>query len=127
MKEKRIFKKAVSAILAVAMVVSMTGFDAKAATVTTNVINSSSAYSYYVREAGSTSLLGIMRLSMSSSYVQNVFTASKVCKSVTVYVSNTNSGYVSNRVSSLGVNKSVIATKNVMNPSEFYGYCSVSY
>lgn len=127
MKEKRVFKKVVSAVLAAAMVISMTGFDAKAATVTTNVISSSSRYAYYVREAGSTNLLGIMNLSMSSSYVQNVFTASKVCKSATVYVSNKNSGYVTNRAASLGAGDSVVATKNVINPSRFYGYCSVSY
>lgn len=120
-------KKVVAAILMIIMALNMTVFNVDAASVTTNVYSSSGPYTYYVREAGSATLLGTMYMHKTTSAVYNQFTASKACGKTTVYVSETNGGFSSKYANSLSVGSSVIVQKNVLNPTKEYGYCTVNY
>ena len=126
---KKIFnvKKLLVAALSLCMVLGVNVTNAKAASVTTDKINTVGAYYYYVREAGSAKLLGTMYLSKDSATVYNTFTASKDCEEVTAFVSGTSVGYVSNTVKDLPEKGSVIAKKRIANPTQIYGYCTVTY
>ena len=120
-------KKIVAGCMALFMVLGFSGINVNAAAVTTNTIETGSAHYYYVRQSGSTALLGIMKLYVESDGVYNEFTAEKKCDSVTVYVSNTKGSYRSQSVSNLRKGYSVVVKKSVSNPSNAYGYCTVVY
>ena len=120
-------KKVIALMLTMFMVFGMVNINTKAETVNTGVRSSTGPYTLYVREAGSSTLLGTMSFSKTTSDVANTFTAAKNCGATSVYVSQTSVGYSSNHVTSLPKNASVIAKKNASNPTTVYGYCSVSY
>lgn len=130
MRLKLIFNKKVAAVvLSVMMAFGINVMPTKAAMVSSNVYSTSggAGNTIYIRKHENGQVLGIMYLHMSNSAVYNEFTASSVCDSAAVSVSNSNSGYVSNTGSKLGIGDYVIARKNVSNPSYSYGYCTVSY
>lgn len=120
-------RKVIALMLTMFMMFGVANIESKAATVVTSVHSSTGPYTLYVRESGSSTLLGTMSLSKSTSSVTNIFTAAKNCGATTAYVSQISSGYSSKSVTSLSKNASVIASKNTSNPTKVYGYCSVSY
>ena len=120
-------KKLVAGVLSAVLMFGMTVLPVNAESVTTNTYNTSSTYVLYVREIGSTDLLGTMTLSKDTSYVYNTFTASQPCKETTTFVSNMSSSYSPKTVTSLAINASVIAKKYVRNATNVYGYCTVEY
>ena len=99
-----------------------------ATTVTTSVYSiTSGTYYYYVRKSGSSTELGVMKLSSSSTAVKNTFTASVKCENVTVYVRDNTSVDYASKSDSLAANKSITASKTITNYVKTYGYCSVTY
>ncbi len=127
---KMVNKKLLAGILILMMSVSMISIRSNAATVITDVHSCMTAgYTFYVRESGSATLLGTMYLTKDSEKVTNTFTASKYCKSVTVYVSDTSYGFTLNQknLHRLNAGDFVKITKTVENPDKVYGKCSVTY
>lgn len=126
---KMVSKKLLVGILIVMMSVGMVSIQADAATVITDVHSCIAAgYTFYVRESGSTTELGTMYLTKDSEKVSNTFTASKYCKSVTVYVSDTS--YLTLNQKTLHMlysGDSVSINKTVEKPTIVYGKCSVTY
>ena len=128
-KKSRKLKRGIATIMVAMSMVFAIPTVSNATTVTTSKYSSSGTYYYYVRQSGSSTELGVMKLSHDSTTVYNTFTASKSLGAVKVYVTyNSDSGYKSNSVSSLSTNASVIASKSISGTySKTYGYCSVTY
>lgn len=99
-----------------------------AASVETNVYGGGSAYSYYVRKAGGTELLGIMCVSKSSSKITNVFTANTACSKVQVWVrENSKASYATASRPNMVKGDTVTALKNGRSYKEAYGKAKVTY
>ena len=126
---KMVNKKLLVGILTLMMSVGMVSIRSNAATVITDVHSCISAgYTFHIRESGSTTELGTMYLTKDSGNVYNKFTASKYCKSVTVYVSDTS--YVAQNQKTwrnLYSGDYVSHNKTVEKPTIVYGKCSVTY
>ena len=123
-------KKLLVGILTLMMSVGMVSIRSNAATVITDVHSCISAgYTFHVRESGSTTELGTMYLTKDSGNVYNKFTASKYCKSATVYVSDTSYGFTQNQrtLHELSFGDVVRINKTVEKPTIVYGKCSVTY
>lgn len=127
---KMVNKKLLAGILTLMVAVGMVSIRSNAATVITDVHSCICAgYTFYVRESGSTTDLGTMYLTKDSEKVSNTFTASKYCKSATVYVSDTGYGLTLNQKTLHGLNagNSVKINKTVKEPTIVYGKCAVTY
>lgn len=118
--------KIMIAVMVVVMAFGMSAVPVDAAAVTTDVVSTFSGYTLYVRESGSTTLLGTMYVQKKSASISNTFTAAKRCGATSVYVSSTNSNFKSKSVTDLAADASVIVDKSV-KASYAYGYCTVSY
>lgn len=121
-------KKILGMMMALALVICSNGMTASATTITTDVYSGVSAYTYYVRKSeDSSSVLGKLRLTNSSTEAVATFTASQKVSAIS-YASYTNSGFVSSgSYKSLSSGTSVIATKRGSGITRCYGYCSVKY
>ncbi len=127
MKKNTFKKKIMVAMMAMLMAVSMVCVKADAETVGTGMRESITAYTLYVRENENTNLLGTMRMTIHSSYVQNKFTAARDCGLVTVTVSERASDFVMDSIQSLKDGYSIELTKYAKKPSKVYGACTVNY
>lgn len=127
---KMVNKKLLVGILTLMMSVGMVSIRSNAATVITDVHSCSTAgYTFHIRESGSTTELGTMYLTKDSENVYNTFTASKYCKSVTVYVSDASYGFTQNQKTGRNLYSGdyVSHYKTVKEPTIVYGKCSVTY
>ena len=127
MKKNTFKKRIIATMMAMFMAVSMVCIKADAETVGTGMRESITAYTLYVRENGNDNLLGKMRMTIHSSYVQNMFTADRDCGLVTVTVSEKASDFVTDSTPSLKDGYSIELTKYAKNPSKVYGACTVNY
>lgn len=127
MRKNTFKKKIMAAMMAMFMAVSMVCINADAETVGTGMRESMTAYTLYVRENNNYNLLGIMRMSIHSSDVQNKFTAARNCGLVTVTVSEKASDFVMDSIQSLKDGYAIELTKYANNPSKVYGACTINY
>lgn len=127
MRKNTFKKKIMAAMMAMLMAVGMVCVKADAETAGTGVRESSTAYTLYVRENYNYNLLGTMRMTIHSSYVQNEFTAAKACGYTNVSVSNNGIDFITGSKGSLSQGDYCGAVKYVNNPSKVYGACTVDY
>lgn len=120
--------KLMIAAMVVVMVFGTAMVPVHAASVETNVYGGGSAYNYYVRKAGGTELLGIMRVSKSASKITNVFTAEMGCSKAQVWVrENSKASYATKSRSNMVKGDTVTALKNGRSYKEAYGKAKVTY
>ncbi|MDE5873171.1 MAG: hypothetical protein K2H07_04590 [Lachnospiraceae bacterium] len=127
MKKNTFKKRIIATMMAMFMAVSMVCIKADAKTAGTGIRESITAYTLYVRENENTNLLGTMRMTIHSSYVQNTFTAAKACGYTNVSVSNNGIDFETASRGNLGAKGVVAVVKYVDNPSKVYGACTVDY
>ncbi len=128
MKKNTFKKKIMAAMMAMFLAVGMVCVKADAASVETGTVSTATAgYTLYVRESGSTTLLGIMYMHKNARGVYNQFTAKKSCGTTTVSVSNMDAFYATSTVVRLGINQYVNVSKEATNPPYVYGSCTVNY
>ncbi|MBD5095872.1 MAG: hypothetical protein HDT40_02515 [Lachnospiraceae bacterium] len=127
MKKNTFKKRIIATMMAMFMAVSMVCIKADAKTAGTGIRESITAYTLYVRENENTNLLGTMRMTIHSSYVQNEFTAAKACGYTTVSVSNNGIDFISGAKPNLSAGDFCGAVKYANNPSKVYGACTVDY
>lgn len=119
--------KIMIAVMVVVMAFGISAVPVDAAAVTTNIISASSGHTLYVRESGSTTVLGTMYVQRKSSSISNTFTASKTCLSAIVYVSSSaTSNFKANDKGKMLAGDKVKVEKSV-EASYAYGYCIISY
>lgn len=118
--------KIMIAVMVVVMAFGISVVPVNAAAVTTNIISASSGHTLYVRESGSSTVLGTMYVQRKDTSISNTFTASKTCLSAIVYVSSTTSNFKANDKGKMLAGEKVKVEKSV-EASYAYGYCIISY
>ncbi len=118
--------KIMIAVMVVVMAFGISAVPVNAESVVTDMMVAASGHTLYVRESGSTTVLGIMYVQRKDTSISNTFTASKACGSATVCVSSTTSNFKRNTKESLKAGDSVKVEKSV-KASYAYGYCVVTY
>ncbi|EDO57178.1 hypothetical protein [Clostridium sp. L2-50] len=125
---KTIKNKLMIAAMVAVMVFGTAMVPVHAASVETNVYGGGSTYNYYIRKAGGTEILGIMRISKSASKITNVFTAEMGCSKAQVWVrENSKASYATKSRSNMVKGNTVTAVKGGREFTEAYGKAKVTY
>ena len=127
MRKNTFKKKIMAAMMAMFMAVGMVSMKADAKTAGTGIRESITAYTLYVRENENNNVLGKMRMTIESSYVQNVFTADRDCGFTTVSVSEKASDFLTNSREGLKNGEFCKMIKYAENSNKVYGICTVDY